>query len=144
MIAVLDSGVVVAGIFWRNEPYRCLVALAQRRFVLAASDSILDEYECSTWEVKAKQRIPENPRPWLDYVRRRARRIEPIALARPVCRDPKDDQFVECALAAGAQFVVSRDKDLLALEKPFGIEIVTPRHFLSVLAAQRKTSRGKN
>ena len=37
------------------------------------------------------------------------------------------------ALAAGAKVIVSLDEDLLALEKPFGIEIITPRQLLSRL-----------
>ena len=49
----------------------------------------------------------------------------------------KDDPYLACALAAGAQVIVSLDHDLLALEKPFGIEIITPRALLSRL--QRTT-----
>jgi predicted nucleic acid-binding protein len=37
-------------------------------------------------------------------------------------------------LAAGAKVIVSRDDDLLALEKPFGIDIITPRLLLARLA----------
>jgi hypothetical protein len=39
-----------------------------------------------------------------------------------------------CALEAGAKIIVSRDEDLLALGKPFGIEIITPRQLLANLA----------
>jgi predicted nucleic acid-binding protein len=35
---------------------------------------------------------------------------------------------------AGAKVIVSRDDDLLALEKPFGIQILTPRELLTRLA----------
>lgn len=44
-------------------------------------------------------------------------------------RDVKDDPFLACALASRAEFIVTKDKDLLVLEKPFGVEIVTPREF---------------
>jgi len=40
-----------------------------------------------------------------------------------------------CALAARAEFVITRDPDLLELEKPFGIQMLTPRAFLSRLQA---------
>jgi predicted nucleic acid-binding protein len=36
-------------------------------------------------------------------------------------------------LAAEAKIIVSRDQDLLALEKPFGIHILTPRLLLARL-----------
>jgi predicted nucleic acid-binding protein len=48
--------------------------------------------------------------------------------------------FLECALAAQAKCLVNRDPDLLVLEKPFGVQVVTPRQFLSMLA-QRRPSR---
>ena len=35
-----------------------------------------------------------------------------------------------CALGAGAKFIVSNDRDLLDLEKPFGVQIVTPVQLL--------------
>ena len=36
-------------------------------------------------------------------------------------------------VSAGAKFLVTYDKDLLPLQKPFGVEIVTPRAFLSAV-----------
>ena len=38
-------------------------------------------------------------------------------------------------LAAHADWLGSRDSDLLVLGKPFGMEILTPRAFLSRVAA---------
>jgi predicted nucleic acid-binding protein len=63
-------------------------------------------------------------------------------LVSPVCRDPKDDKFIEAALAAKASLLLARDTDLTDLEKPFGIEIVTPRQFLSRLPRQVRRKLG--
>jgi len=41
---------------------------------------------------------------------------------------------IRCALAANAEYAVSSDRDLLALGKPFGIEIVTPVQFIKRVA----------
>ena len=41
-------------------------------------------------------------------------------------RDPNDNVFVTTAAAAKGAFLVTQDRDLLALEKPFGVRIVTP------------------
>ena len=38
--------------------------------------------------------------------------------------------FLGCALASQAKTIILKDNDLLALEKPFGIKILTPRQFL--------------
>ena len=71
------------------------------------------------------------PEPWLQWIERRARVYEPEPLGRLRSRDPEDYPFLACALACGARLLVSKDKDLLALEKPFGIQILHPRQFLA-------------
>ena len=42
------------------------------------------------------------------------------------CRDPKDNKYLELALAAGAHFIVSSDDDLLVLDPWRGIRILRP------------------
>jgi predicted nucleic acid-binding protein len=47
-----------------------------------------------------------------------------------VCRDPKDDFILECAVTGNADRIVTGDKDLLSLD-PYGpIRILTPRQYL--------------
>ncbi|MBI2947448.1 MAG: putative toxin-antitoxin system toxin component, PIN family [Verrucomicrobia bacterium] len=135
MKAVLDTGVVVAGIFWKSEPHRCLVAFARRKYSLALTEVVFAEYARVAWRLKRREDLTVNPEPWLNFIRDKARFFLPTPLNRPVCRDRKDDPFIECALGSGAGILVSRDEDLLALERPFGIEIMTPRRFLSRLKA---------
>jgi uncharacterized protein len=56
---------------------------------------------------------------------------------RGVVRDPNDDMIVACALAAGADYLVTRDKDLLSLEEYERIAMIKPEAFLHMLRAQR-------
>lgn len=52
--------------------------------------------------------------------------------SRLVCRDPDDQKFIDLALAAGARWLVSRDKAVLALAKrarPRSLLIVKPEHW---------------
>jgi putative PIN family toxin of toxin-antitoxin system len=44
--------------------------------------------------------------------------------------DPDDNRILECALAAGADAIVSGDKHLLRLKRFEGINIITLRDFL--------------
>ncbi len=127
-IAVLDTSVVVAGIFWKTDAHRCLVALTKRRFFIACSDGIFLEYRRST--LKREKQFEIDPRPMLDYLEAVARKVEPVRLRGRICRDATDDIFIATAAAANAQFIVTHDPDLLILEKPFGIEILRPREFL--------------
>jgi len=52
-----------------------------------------------------------------------------------VCRDPKDDKFLACAVAAEAEFLVTEDRDLLDLDGYENLRIVTPARFLASLDA---------
>jgi putative PIN family toxin of toxin-antitoxin system len=54
---------------------------------------------------------------------------------RVVERDPNDDMVVACALAANADLIVTRDKDLLVLDRYQGIRIVTPEILLAEMRA---------
>lgn len=55
-----------------------------------------------------------------------------------ICRDPKDDAYLYLCIAAKADFLVTGDKDLLAVNPgsvavlSSGLKIVTPRQFLNI------------
>ena len=130
MNVVADTNVVISAIFWPGESRQCLALWARRRFHIAITVPIFEEYA----EVarRVAERIPEvNPEPWLKWIERRARVYVPTPVGKQRSRDPRDDPFLACALASGAKTIISRDDDLLDLEKPFGIEILTPRQFLA-------------
>ena len=46
------------------------------------------------------------------------------------CRDPRDDMYLELALAAQASAILSGDRDLLVLHPWRGIPIVRPADYL--------------
>ena len=48
-------------------------------------------------------------------------------------RDPDDNLFVATAMAARAKYLVTQDRDLLVLGKPFGIAIITPVQLVRLL-----------
>lgn len=53
-----------------------------------------------------------------------------------ICRDAKDDKFLELALNGSANFIVTGDHDLLALHPFAGIPIVPPAIFIQMLTEQ--------
>lgn len=53
----------------------------------------------------------------------------------PQCRDPFDRPFLELALAARADALVTGDNDLLALASAFSVPILTPRVFRNHLTS---------
>ncbi len=48
------------------------------------------------------------------------------------CRDPKDNKYLELALAASAAMIVSRDEDLLVLDPWRGVRILRPAEYLAL------------
>lgn len=127
MTVVFDTNVVVEAIFWpRSNARRALTGLARRRFRAAISTAILDEYAAVTYEIRKRLFPKARPLGALTWLAAKSVRVDPAPLARKLSRDPDDNVFVATALAAGAKFIVTQDRDLLALEKPFGIAIVTP------------------
>ncbi len=59
-----------------------------------------------------------------------------------VSRDPEDDVILACALVGGADYIVTRDQDLLALGEYQGIRILTPEMFLAVYRAATSPPAG--
>ena len=47
-----------------------------------------------------------------------------------LCRDPKDDKFLNLAQDANAECITTGDKDLLVLSDSFPFAILTPAQFL--------------
>jgi putative PIN family toxin of toxin-antitoxin system len=133
---VSDTGVLVAGIYWRHEPHQCVTAWLRWVLALVVSEPIYEEYERVLREVKAERGFATDLEPWLASICQSALWVTPAPLANPVCRDPQDDKFLEAALAAGAGLLIARDADLTDLDKPFGVAIVTPRQFLARLPRQ--------
>lgn len=138
-LIVLDTGVLVAGVFWRYEPHACLKAWMCGLLCPVVSEDIFTEYERVLREVKTRERFDADLKPWLKLIQSSALWVTPVKLPDPVCRDRHDDKFIEAALAVGAPTLIARDADLTVLQKPFGIEILTPRTWLSRLPrAQRR------
>lgn len=132
--AVLDASVVVSGCGWGAESYQCLVAVARRRVRSFATEGIISEWKETIGELELEgTRFRRTPWPTLEWLIEASHVVSASSLGKQRSRDAKDDPYIACALAARAEFIVSRDADLLVLEKPFGIEIVTPRAFLSCL-----------
>jgi len=56
--------------------------------------------------------------------------LVPITRRVTACRDPRDDKFLDIALAGDAAAIISGDRDLLVLNPWHGIPIVTPAAFI--------------
>ena len=84
-----------------------------------------------------RQRFPQVAPPPLEQVLaliEQAEVVEPRDVVQ-VCRDAADDKFFACALAVGADYVVSEDKDILAVGACEGARTARVADFIALLAA---------
>jgi len=91
------------------------------------SRALIEELEAG---LRGKLNLEPERTPLYLVYRRRVEVVTPAPLAAPVCRDRDDDEVLATALSAGADVIITGDKDLLVLGKHKGIRIRSPRQFL--------------
>jgi uncharacterized protein len=130
VIVVIDASVWISALQFGGEhstPVRA-VESALRWHTLATSQEI--EAETRRILVEKFQWSSDEAERLLVAYLKRAIHVT-LSGAIRVCRDPNDDMVLECAVASGAHFIISGDKDLLALDPYSGIRILTPAEFLA-------------
>jgi len=127
---VLDTNVLVAALVAKGL---CLEVVQRtiRMRCLVSSTALLDELE-STLHLKFE--VTPAVALFLALLREQTTLVDPFVLPQPVCRDLDDDVVLGAAMAAGADVIVTGDKELLVLDVYEGIRIETPRQFLAALA----------
>lgn len=129
MKIVLDTNVLVSGIFFGGLPGRIIDAWKERRVSVVLSPEIVDEYRRVGEELEARYGTLVFG-PILALLLGHSEMAEAPGLEEAVSRDPDDDKFLACALAGGVPVIVSGDNDLLSLGSWREIQIVTPRAFV--------------
>ena len=126
---VVDTNVFVSSFFGGN-PRKIVDLWKSGQITLSLSKPIIDEY------VAVLQRLGvKNERELSELLNLFARGFQITFSAKTpklhlVEEDPDDDKFIECAVALKADFVISGDRSLIAIEGYMGIRIVTPKEFL--------------
>ena len=129
MRVVVDTNVLVSGVFFGGMPSRILEAWRDERIDVVVSPDILEEYR-RVGEHLETQFTDVSLAPFLALLVMNAEIIEPPDLPEQVSRDSDDDKFIACALAGGCHVIISGDKDLLSISGYRGVKVVAPREFL--------------
>jgi putative PIN family toxin of toxin-antitoxin system len=134
MRVVVDTGVLVSALLRRQGiTGEILRALQNRYFTLIYTTPIIIEIidVLGRDPFRTKYQIqPEDITALINLIRLRGELVIPGRSVK-VCRDPKDDKFLEAALAGKAEAIVSGDADLLVLNPFKGIPILRPSEFLA-------------
>ena len=151
---VFDCMVFLQGAANPDGPAAKCLRLAEAGLIeLCLSDDVLKEVRDVLSRPKIRQRFPaltdETVTAFLTRVSRSARFVRDVPRSAQLPRDPKDEKYLDLAVAAGATYLVSRDNDLLDLmreQSPEGgafrarfpqVTILDPVSFLHRLAEQR-------
>ena len=130
MRVILDSNVVMSGVFFGGVPGKILSAWRDRRVDLVLSPSILDEY-LRVGALLGVRYESTNFERFAALLALNAAVIDaPEHLGVQICTDPDDDKFLACALVARIQRIVSGDPHLLNVSGWNGIEVIKPRTFV--------------
>lgn len=139
MRAVADTNIWLRALISpHGAPAKVLKAYRAGRFTLVSSLPLLEELEdvLRRPELVRKIKLPEVALDLPAYLRQRAELVE-IDGQLAVCRDPKDDKFIETAIRGRVDCLVSMDKDLyecpevLEVLSGLGIRVIPAHLFLS-------------
>ena len=128
MRVVIDTNVVISGIFWSGAPHEILRLWLRGDLTLLVSMPILSEYRTTLQEMIGNQDI-ETFAKWNRLFMELSEIVQGQTLGR-ICRDADDDKFLETAVGGKADVLISGDLDLLTLKEIHGIPIQSPRTFL--------------
>lgn len=98
---------------------------------LIVSESILEELQKVLYRSKFNRYFNESDRKRL-LMRYKAETVLVTVFHQvSLCRDPKDNQYLELALSGKANCIITGDLDLLALNPFENIPIISPSDFLN-------------
>jgi uncharacterized protein len=130
---VLDTNVLISSILFRGELARTVDLWKRGSIVPVVSRETFDEFrevlgypKFGLTEGEIRTIIEEEALPFFEIV-------DITNKLTGVCRDPDDDKFIACALAASAEFIVSGDKDLCEVAKYKSVKIIRASDLLKII-----------
>ncbi|MFC1540824.1 putative toxin-antitoxin system toxin component, PIN family [Candidatus Latescibacterota bacterium] len=128
MRIVLDTNVLMSGIFFTGPPYEILQLWKAKKIKIVISPDIYSEY-VRVAEIISQKYQEIDITGILNLIAVHSEIVQSAQLHEQVCEDPDDDKFIACALAGKVDFIVSGDKHLLDVSGYKGIRILKPKAF---------------
>src|SRR3989338_7617390 len=124
---VLDTNTLVSAFFWEGNEAELFRKIEQGEAKLYITSEILKEVEEVIKRPKF-DRVMKNAGLTPDQIMQKIVSLPHLVIAPKitvkVCRDEKDNKFLECAKSAKADYLISGDEDLLSLKEYNGMFIV--------------------
>jgi len=131
---VIDTNVIVSAVLLpRSVPRQALDAAQQRGRLLMSAETIMEIDEVLR-RPKFEKYVEEELR--LEFLAGLVRDATIVSITDRVdlCRDARDNKFLEVALNGSASHLISGDEDLLVLHPFRGTDILRPHAFLDSVA----------
>jgi putative PIN family toxin of toxin-antitoxin system len=126
---VVNTSVIISNLF--GGVSRKVIDLWKRGYLQrVVSAEIIEEYLRVLSEQGLSERAFEGFANWFSH-KSKVTAVRP-GMRFKVCRDENDDMFLDAAYAGKAKYIISWDKDLLAIKEFKGIKIVNPGEFLEI------------
>jgi len=131
---VLDANIFISFLISHQPPISTILDLwAKGELEVCYSAEILEELEAFLKYPKIRKLVSGlETESLIDAVKIMGILVVPTKKIE-ICRDKKDNKYLEVSLESVSKFLISGDKDLLALGEFEGIKIVSPRVFVSLL-----------
>ncbi|GAX34151.1 putative toxin-antitoxin system toxin component, PIN family [Nodularia sp. NIES-3585] len=132
---VIDTNVIVSALIFSKSTTMQAFREAKQNGLILISAEILSELIDVLSRQKFDRYLSREIRE--DFLASLARETELITISETVdiCRDPKDNKFLELAISGKATHIITGDKDLLELHPFRDILIVTPSQFLDSVSS---------
>ena len=126
---VFDTNVLISGLLTDNSVPQKIFDYAQTKAILLISEETFQELAEVLTRSKFDRYIAlEKRAKFLNLLNLKAEMIE-IKTKINLCRDPKDNKFLELAVNGKANYLISGDQDLLILNPFQKISILSPQAF---------------
>ena len=131
---VFDNNAVVSALlFAESKPGQAFYTALKGGTLLLSQATLAELSEVLGRKKFDRYATREERQQFLVLLLREAILVEITEVIR-LCRDPKDDKFLELALSVGAHCLVTGDQDLLTLHPFRDIPVLTPAQFLASLS----------
>jgi hypothetical protein len=137
MRAVLDTVVFLRALINPRGRWGRLLFDLSDHYVIVLSPEIIKEMLSVLYRASLRERFPAMAEParleLVLAILEAADVVEPREKV-SVCRDVADDKFFECALEGRADYIVTEDKDILAVGEHRGTKPITAEEFVALLS----------
>ncbi len=138
---VVDANVIISALIRPDSvPGRVVRAGVEGGFYqMLTSPPLMEELRGSLNYPRLQRYVKMDPGEREEFLLLLEQLAEPVSLVGcpvpGICRDPRDEPYLQTALAGRADYIVSGDKDLLDLQAVESVRIVGPADFARLLVS---------